>query len=145
METFSVLITDANRQRLAQIAAEKVLAAPEGHTISIGPENRSKAQNRYMWPYLTCFAQQLEWPVMVNGDWKREYMSEYDWKDLFTGTFEAETRRMAMGLEGTGLVMLGRHTSAYNKQKFSDFISYMQAFGDQKNVRFVLPGDQRAA
>lgn len=136
----TVIITDENRAYLANRAREAVLAAPTGDVLQIKPPSRTLEQNAYMWPYLTCFTRQLEWPVMMNGQWQKSKMSEYDWKDFFTGSFKGDMRRMAMGMDGTGLIMLGSHTSGYNKKTFSEFIEFMNAFGAQQNVTFQMSG-----
>jgi hypothetical protein len=136
----TVIVTEENRKYLADKVREAVLTASAGDVVKIAPPSRTLEQNAYMWPYLTCFSQQLEWPILVNGQWTKSKMSEYDWKDCLTGSFEGNARRMAMGTDGTGLIMLGSHTSGYNKKKFSEFIEFMNAFGSQQNVTFRLPG-----
>ena len=40
-----------------------VLQGGKRWLLTIRPETRTEAQNRLMWPMLTAFSKQLEWPV----------------------------------------------------------------------------------
>jgi hypothetical protein len=100
--------------------------------LSIKLETRTKAQNRLMWPILTEFSKQLEWPV--NG--KLVFMKPDDWKDVLTAAFKRETIQMAMGLDG-GFVMLGQRTSRFTKQQFSEWIEFLYATAAHR--RIMLP------
>ena len=97
--------------------------APLGSCVTWKADpTRTLDQNALMWPYLECFSRQKAW--QVNGSTVR--MSENDWKDVLTASFEGEAQRIAMGLHG-GFVILGARTSEYGKRKFSEFIEFMQA------------------
>lgn len=130
-------ITETNKPEVYSAVAEAIRVADAGQVVEIKDETRTMMQNRLMWPYLAAFEKQLEWPVMVGGKWYQSKLSDWDWKDFLTGSFEGDMRRMAQGMEGNGLVMLGSHTSGFGKKKFSDFITFMQAFGAKQNVRFT--------
>ena len=101
--------------------------------LSLKPETRSAAQNRLMWPLLTAFSKQLDWPV--NGQMVK--MSPDEWKDVLTAAHQGETVRLAMGLNG-GVVMLGQRTSTFSKNKFSEFIEFLYATGALRGVN--MPG-----
>lgn len=101
--------------------------------LSLKPETRSARQNRLMWPLLTSFSSQLEWPV--NGQMVK--MSPDEWKDVLTAAHQGETVRLAMGLNG-GIVMLGQRTSTFTKAKFADFIEFLYATAALRGVD--LPG-----
>ena len=88
--------------------------------LSLAPETRSQAQNRLMWPLLTAFSKQMQWPV--NG--QMVHMTPDDWKDVLTAAFRGESIRLAMGLDG-GVVMLGQRTSKFTKPEFSEWIEFL--------------------
>ena len=88
--------------------------------LSLAPETRSQAQNRLMWPLLTAFSKQMQWPV--NG--QMVHMTPDDWKDVLTAAFRGESIRLAMGLDG-GVVMLGQRTSKFTKAEFSEWIEFL--------------------
>ena len=106
--------------------------AMQGGTVwvlSLMPETRSQAQNRLMWPLLTCFAKQLQWPI--NG--QMVHMDGDDWKDVLTAAFRGESIRLAMGLDG-GVVMLGQRTSRFSKKEFSDWIEFLYSTAAARGV-----------
>ena len=97
--------------------------------LTLKLETRSQAQNRLMWPLLTEFSKQLQWPInghMVN-------MEPEDWKDVLTAAFKRETVRLTMGLDG-GVVMLGQRTSKFTKPEFSEWIEFLFATAAQRGV-----------
>lgn len=130
MKRFAIK-TATNGDYLRQL----VESMQEGEVLEIKEPNRSLEQNAYLWRYLSAFSRQLDWTVMVNGKVQQSKLSEYDWKDLLTGAFEGEARRMAMGIDNTGLVMLGAQTSKYGKRKFSEFIEFLNCFAAQHDVK----------
>ena len=97
--------------------------------LTIKPETRTQAQNRLMWPILTEFSRQLEWPV--NG--RMTKMEPDEWKDVLTAAHKGEGVRLAMGLDG-GVVMLGQRTSKFTKQQFADFIEFLYATAADREV-----------
>ena len=82
-----------------------------------------------MWPILTEFSKQLEWPV--NG--RISKMTPEDWKDVLTAAHKKESVRLAMGIDG-GVVMLGQRTSGFSKQQFADFIEFLYATAADREV-----------
>ena len=110
-------------------ALEAVRTAPDGFAVTVAERTRSLEQNAAQWPILQAFADQLQWPV--NG--RMVSMSPDEWKDVLTAAFQGETVRLAMGLNG-GVVMLGLRTSRMGKQRFSEWLSFLQATADLRGV-----------
>lgn len=98
--------------------------------LTIKLETRTQAQNRLMWPLLTAFSQQLQWPI--NG--QMVTMEPDDWKDVLSAAFHGETVRVAMGLNG-GVVMLGQRTSKFTKAQFSEWIEFLYATAALRGVK----------
>ena len=98
--------------------------------LSIKMETRTQAQNRLMWPLLSVFASELEWPV--NGYMTK--MDADDWKDVLSAAFKGETVRLAMGLNG-GIVLLGQRTSKFTKKEFSDWIEFLYATAADRGIK----------
>jgi 2-phospho-L-lactate guanylyltransferase (CobY/MobA/RfbA family) len=127
-----VLVHPLARQR----AMNDVRTAPEGYEVLLREPKRSKDANAAMWPVLTAFATQIQWPV--NGE--LTWMSEWDWKDVLTAAYEQELR-VAEGLDG-GHVMLGARTSDYSRSKFSGLLDFMHATAAARGV--TVYQDERA-
>ena len=108
----------------------QVLQGGHRWILTLKPETRTQAQNRLMWPLLTAFSQQLEWPI--NG--RMGKVDENDWKDILTAAFHEESVRLAMGLNG-GVVLLGQRTSKFSKAKFSEFIEFLFATASDRGVK----------
>ena len=102
-----------------------------GHrmVLSLAPETRTQAQNRLMWPLLTCFAKSLQWPV----DGRMVTMDADDWKDVLSAAFKGESVRLAMGLNG-GVVLLGQRTSKFTKAQFAEWIEFLYATAADRGV-----------
>lgn len=109
--------------------AKRLIGDGKRLVLTLAPETRSQAQNRLMWPLLTCFSKQLQWPV--NGH--MVHMSPDEWKDVLTAAFKGETVRLAMGLDG-GVVMLGQRTSRFNKKQFAEWIEFLYATAAARDV-----------
>ena len=103
---------------------QAVLQGGHRWILSVKLESRTEAQNRLMWPLLTCFSKQKLWPV--NGQMVK--MTQDEWKDVLSAAFCGETMRLAMGING-GVVMLGLRTSKFNKKQFSEWIEFLYATG----------------
>jgi len=112
------------------------MSAPIGYIVRFSKPTRTLSQNAIQWPYLDAFSKQLLWPV--NGQMVK--MTDEEWKDVLTASFKKETARLAMGIDG-GVVMLGKRTSDFDKQVFSEWIEYLQWFSSFKEVR--LPASKR--
>lgn len=108
----------------------QVLQAGNRWVLTIKLETRSQAQNRLMWPLLTCFADQLEWPV----DGKFTKLEPADWKDILSAAFKGESVRLAMGLNG-GVVLLGQRTSKFTKAQFAEWIEFLYATAADRGVK----------
>ena len=89
---------------------------------------RTDAQNAMLWSMLRDISRQVKWPV----DGEMVYMSEWDWKDVFTAALKKH-QRVAKGLEG-GFVMLGEHTSRMTRADVSILIDLILAFSSDKEV-----------
>jgi hypothetical protein len=125
----------------AQVFPFLSAALQGGHRwiLTLKPETRTQAQNRLMWPLLTAFSKQLQWPIngyMVN-------MEPDDWKDVLTAAFRGETVRLAMGLNG-GVVMLGQRTSKFTKAQFSEWIEFLHATAADRGVSLPAWNEEAA-
>jgi len=110
-------------------ACREILAAPEGHVVTLAEPNRTLDQNAAQWPYLEAFAQQLEWPV--NGVMTR--ITSDDWKDILTCAYRNESPRVAMGING-GMVLLGQRTSKFSKKDFAEWMEFLVATAVDRGV-----------
>ena len=110
-------------------ACREVLAAPEGHIVTLAEPTRNLDQNAAQWPILEAFAQQLDWPI--NGVMSK--ITADDWKDILTCAFRNEQPRVAMGLAG-GMVLLGQRTSKFGKREFSDWLEFLWATANERGV-----------
>ena len=83
--------------------------------------DRTLDQNAAQWRILKAWSKQKEW--LING--QKTFLHENDWKDILTATYEGEVApRLAPGLYG-GIVMLGRRTSKYEREKFSEWLDWL--------------------
>ena len=121
-----ILATEEHRARALQVVRE----TPLEWWIRCHPPKRTLAQNAAQWPILTAFANQLPW--LVNGEKVR--MSEEEWKDVLTSGFKREDIRLAMGLDGRTMVMLGVRTSEMPKPVFSAYLDFLHAEASARNV-----------
>ena len=84
-------------------------------------KDRTLDQNAAQWRILKAWSKQKEW--LING--QKTFLHENDWKDILTATYEGEVApRLAPGLYG-GIVMLGRRTSEYEREKFSEWLDWL--------------------
>jgi len=125
-----------NRQQAWAVMNERlfpflktVLQAGGKWVLTVKRQTRTEEQNRLMWPILTAFSDQLLWPV----DGEMVKMDPDEWKDVLTAAFYGETVRLARGLNG-GVVMLGRRTSKFPKDKFSEWIEFLYATAADRAV-----------
>jgi hypothetical protein len=136
----SLTITLHNRQQawadikgLAYPFLAKVLQSGARWVLTLKLETRSQAQNRLMWPLLTVFSQQLQWPV----DGRMVTMDADDWKDVLSAAFKGESVRLAMGLNG-GVVLLGQRTSKFTKPQFAEWIEFLYATAADRGVKLPV-------
>ena len=106
------------RRRACQAVAE----APDGHAVAITPPKRTLEQNAAQWPILEAFAKQKQ--AVING--RLEWVEAEDWKDILTAAFNDELGRVALGLDGR-MVLLGQRTSKFDKQRFSEWLEFLNA------------------
>lgn len=121
-----VLLSNDIRRRVADYALH---TAPDGWAVIFQEPNRTLEQNSLLWPLLTCFSKQLEWPV--NGVMCK--LSNDEWKEVLTAGVRQENMRMAMGIGG-GVVMLGRRTSTMPKKEFSELVEFIQFVAAERGV-----------
>ena len=92
--------------------------------------DRTLDQNAAQWRILEAWSKQKQW--LING--QKSILSKHDWKDILTATYEGEIApRLAPGLYG-GIVMLGRRTSKYNKEKFSEWLEWLNSASVEAGV-----------
>lgn len=92
---------------------------------------RTLDQNAAQWRILGAWAKQKEW--LING--QKTFLIDEDWKDILTATYEGEIApRLAPGLNG-GIVMLGRRTSKYDREKFSDWLDWLNFASIEAGVK----------
>jgi hypothetical protein len=113
---YFVLVHNAARSN----AMQAVQNAPSGHVVMISEPSRTLEQNAAQWPILAEFARQKQWPVNGELCW----ITKEEWKDVLTAAFKKEQVRLAAGIDG-GVVMLGRRTSKFGKQEFSEWLGYL--------------------
>lgn len=100
--------------------------------ITLDDVLRTLDQNAAMWPALTDFERQVDWPHTEKGQWVIGKMKRASWKAVLTAAFEQEME-MAQGLNG-GTVMVGASTSKYGKRKMGDFLKFVRAEGINRDV-----------
>jgi hypothetical protein len=123
---------------LARItAAQAIRDAPEGHVVRISEPTRSLEQNALLWTLLQDVSQQVQWPV----DGELVYLSDWDWKSIFTAALKRHSR-IAKGIDG-GVVMLGESTSRMSKQMLSDLIELIYAFAAERGVTWSEPIERK--
>jgi hypothetical protein len=134
MKRTLILVHDAARQR----AVEAVREAPHGVVVTLSEPTRTTEANAAMWVRLAAFSEQLEWPV--NG--RMTKLTAEDWKHITSAAFRRETARVAMALDGPGVVMLGQRTSRWSQREMSEFISFLDATAADRGVS--IPEEQAA-
>ena len=109
---------------------KEAMQAGRRWVLTLRLETRTQAQNRLMWPLLTAFSEQLEWPV--NG--RMTKLTPDEFKDVLSAGFHGDTVRLAMGLNG-GVVTLGQRTSKFTKPQFAEWIEFLYATAADRGVR----------
>lgn len=136
-DKLSILLQDEQQGHAACMSiwrtAEAHLSAGRRMLLTLAPETRTQAQNRLMWPLLTEFSRQLQWPV--NG--QMVHMPPDDWKDVLSAAFNQESARLAMGLSG-GVVMLGQRTRKFTKPQFAEWIDFLYATAAMRGVELPV-------
>ncbi len=91
---------------------------------------RTGPQNNAQWPILEAWAEQKQWPI--NG--KLTWMSAEDWKDVLTAAFHKENPRVAQAYGSHGVVMLGKRTSKFDKERFSEWLEWLHAASAMEGI-----------
>lgn len=109
-------------------AMKAVEEAPYGWQVTVSEPKRNLEQNAAQWPVLEAFSRQLQWAV--NGHLTT--LAPEEWKDILTAAFEGDAR-VAPGLNG-GHVFLGQRTREYSKQRFSEWLEFLNATAVERGV-----------
>ena len=113
--------TDADRRKVQGWVSK----APPGTSIAFRrPNKRTQNQNDLMWPWLRVIAAKVQW--------NNEYLTEEDWKTLFTAALRGY--RLVPGLEN-GMVQLGAHTSNFTKEEMMTLLDYIEVFAFERGVK----------
>jgi len=113
-----------------QNALQAVRAAGEGWVVEIKPPTRTLDQNARMWAMLIDISEQVVW----HG---RKLDAE-NWKHVFTSSLKQLD--VVPNLENTGFVALGMSTSKMNRREMGELMELMQAFAEERGVRFSAGG-----
>jgi NinB protein len=108
-------------------AKQAIDTAPDGHAVQINEPTRTLEQNAAQWPLLAGFAKQKQ--LCING--VMVWVTQYDWKDVLTATFNGEMR---MAVFDGKVIMLPQRTSTKTKKVFSDWMEYLFAMAAQCGV-----------
>ena len=103
-----------------------VLAAPDGHVVTIKEPMRNLQQNAKMWAMLGDLESQCNWHGV-------RLVAE-EWKDLLSAGLVQS--RVVPNLEGNGFVILGQRTSKLTKSQFAALIELIYAFGAEREVKW---------
>ncbi len=96
--------------------------------LSLGREGRSTDQNSRLWATLKDVSDQI--------NWYGQMLTPEDWKHVFSAALEKQ--KLVPGIDG-GFVMCGISTSKMSKQKFSDLLEIINAFGAEQGVKWSDP------
>ena len=109
--------------------------ATDNMVMTLKEKTRSDDQNKLLWPLLADVSKQVEW--------YGAYLSDHDWKDIFTAALKNE-QRMERGLDGQW-VLMGTKTSNMSVKRFSELIELIYAFGAKQGVIWSEPKQGKAA
>jgi len=116
---------------LRERAKQHIDAMPYPFTVRVDEgEPRSLDQNAKLWPSLSDISRQV--------DWYGQSLTPDEWKDVFTAALKRQ--KVVPGLDG-GFVVIGQRTSKMSKSDFSDLLTLIMAFGDEKGVKFTHDPD----
>lgn len=119
-------------------ACREILAAPEGHIVTLAEPNRTLDQNAAQWPYLEAFAKQKQ--LCINGE--MQWVTADDWKDVLTGCWNGEMRMAAF--DGK-VIMLPQRTSKMGKGAFSTWLEFLIAMSVTSSVEVYPENERRMA
>lgn len=119
-------------------ACREIIAAPEGHIVTLAEPNRTLDQNAAQWPYLEAFAKQKQ--LCINGE--MQWVTADDWKDVLTGCWNGEMRMAAF--DGK-VIMLPQRTSKMGKGAFSTWLEFLIAMSVTSGVEVYPENERRMA
>ena len=108
----------------------KGLQAGKPIIIKLSYESRSEAQNRHLWPMLTCFAKQREYGGKLR--------SKEEWKIILISAYKFDPQGIVIGINGE-VVNLNYSSSELNKAQFSEFIELIYAQGCEYEIVWSDP------
>ena len=98
--------------------------------VTLSRESRTEAQNRHMWPLLTCFAEQKEYGGRMR--------TNEEWKIILISAYKFDPQGIVIGINGE-VVNLNYSTSELTKPQFSEFIELIYAQGCEWNIAWSDP------
>lgn len=144
-QTFQIKQDNPLRQAVVDRLVAAVVAwvaSGKDLMVTLSDVTRTLDQNAAMWPALTDICRQV--PLVVyRKDGSTRQATPYDWKDVMTAAYEEETEWVP-GLRG-GVVMLGARTSKYGKKKMGDFLTFLNAEGNERGVKWSAPARDKFA
>lgn len=121
---FASIEDDSTMQR--DHAIQQIKAANVGDVVTIGPENRSQAQNRKMWPML----QDIKHCVPSAANFSLD-----DIKLIMMNALSSELKHLPT-MDGSGYFPVGQRSSLLNKKQFKDLIEIIYIYGAQNDVQW---------
>lgn len=109
-----------------EYAMQQIKAANVGDVVTIGPENRSQAQNRKMWPML----QDIKRCVPSASNFSLD-----DIKLIMMNALSSELKRLPT-MDGSGYFPVGQRSSLLNKKQFRDLIEIIYMYGAKHDVQW---------
>ena len=100
---------------------------PLGAKIVFHGPSRTIPQNDALYAALGDIARQKEYHGLK--------LSPDDWKLVFMDALDREVR-MVPNLDGTGMISLGKSSSALSKDEFSGLLSILYEWGSRNGVEF---------
>jgi hypothetical protein len=126
-----LVLTNAFNRSRAKALIDK---APEGYVATIAEPTRTGAQNDKMWAMLTDISVAMpQGRRHTPDDWKAIFMNACGWECQFLE-----------GLDGRPFPQ-GFRSSKLSKSQMGDLINFIQAFGDENNVRWSDEAKEKAA
>jgi hypothetical protein len=125
-----VILTDGKSRERLKLLADK---APRGYVATIEEPRRTLEQNDLMWSRLTDISVAMpQGRRHTPDDWKAIFMNACGWECQFLE-----------GLDGRPFPQ-GFRSSKLTKSQMSTLIDFMQAYGDENEVRWSEP-ERKAA
>ncbi len=126
---FLILANDTVRARASHWCAK----LPTGTRVEFKAPKRTLEQNKLFWSMLTDLA--------VQRPHHGAKLTPDDYKLLVLDALKREVR-LALNLDGTGMVALGRSSSDLSKEEMSGAIEIMFALGARDGIRWTHEHNQ---